>query len=97
LWSVCEYDTVIALTQETTMPLNSRSEDVNRLAEALAAGKNTNRSEAVTLAPENDLRPPDAVAPLRERLRPLQQKVFARPATGREADKAFYDDLSDEV
>jgi antitoxin VapB len=32
--------------------------------------------------------------PLRERLRPLQKRVLRRPATGLEADKAFYDDLS---
>jgi hypothetical protein len=31
---------------------------------------------------------------LRERLRPLQDRVAARPATGLEADKAFFDELS---
>jgi len=34
--------------------------------------------------------------PLWERVRPIQDRVLARPATGLEADKAFYDDLSGE-
>jgi antitoxin VapB len=38
----------------------------------------------------------DEAQPLRERLRPLQSRILARPTTGREADKAFYDELSDE-
>jgi antitoxin VapB len=32
--------------------------------------------------------------PLRERLRPLQERVVSRPSTGLEADKAFHDELS---
>lgn len=76
------------------MPLNVRSEEVNQLAEKLAARKNINKTEAVKLALENELRRLDEVLPLRERLRPLQRRVLARPATGLEADKAFYDGLS---
>ena len=34
--------------------------------------------------------------PLRERIRPIQDRILARPATGLEADKAFFDDLSGE-
>jgi antitoxin VapB len=77
-----------------TMPLNVRSEKVNQLAEKLATRKNINKTEAVKLALENELRRLDEALPLRERLRPLQRRVLARPATGLEADKAFYDDLS---
>ena len=73
------------------MPLNIRSEDVNLLAERLAARKRVNKTEAVRLALENELRRLDAAIPLRERLRPLQDRVLARPATGLQADKAFYD------
>jgi antitoxin VapB len=76
------------------MPLNIRSEEVNQLAEKLAARKHMNKTEAVKSALENELRRLDAALPLRERLRPLQDRVLARPATGQEADKAFYDDLS---
>ena len=42
----------------------------------------------------NPLAGSDEAAPLRERLRPLQARVIARPVTGLEADKAFYDNLS---
>jgi antitoxin VapB len=78
------------------MPLNIRSDEVNRLAEELAARKRLNKTEAVKLALENELRRLDAAVPLRERLRPLQARVLARPDTGLEADKAFYDELSGE-
>jgi len=76
------------------MPLNIRNEEVNQLAEKLAARKHVNKTEAVKLALENELHRLDEALPLRERLWPLQQRVLSRPATGLEADKAFYDDLS---
>jgi len=76
------------------MPLNIRSEAVNQLAERLAARKRTNKTEAVRMALEHELRRLDESVPLRERLRALQQRVLSRPATGLEADKAFYDELS---
>ena len=79
------------------MPLNVRREDVNRLAEELAARKHVSKTEAVRQALENELRRLDEAMPLRERIRPLQQRILARPATGLEADKAFYDHLSGEV
>lgn len=78
------------------MPLNIRSEEVNRLAEALAVRRHVNKTDAVKQALQNELRRLDAALPLRERLRPLQDRVLARPATGLDADKAFYDDLSGE-
>ena len=78
------------------MPLNIRSEEVNRLAETLAARKHINKTDAVRQALENELLRLDQALPLRERVRPLQDRVMARPATGLEADKAFYDDLGGE-
>ncbi|HJS86614.1 MAG TPA: type II toxin-antitoxin system VapB family antitoxin [Acetobacteraceae bacterium] len=78
------------------MPLNIRSEAVNQLAETLAARKRTNKTEAVRIALENELRRLDEALPLRERLRPLQDRVLSRPATGLQADKTFYDELSSE-
>jgi len=76
------------------VPLNIRSEEVNRLAERLAARKRVTKTHAVKLALENELRRLDEALPLKERLRPLQDRVLARPATGLDADKAFYDALS---
>ncbi len=79
------------------MPLNIRSEEVNRLAATLAARTHRNKTEAVKLALENELRRIDNALPLRERLRPIQDRILARPATGLEADKEFYDALSGET
>jgi antitoxin VapB len=76
------------------MPLNIRSEAVNQLARKLAARKHLNKTDAVKLALENELRRMDEALPLRDRLRPLQDRVLARPATGLDADKAFYDEVS---
>ena len=79
------------------MPLNIRNEAVNSLARELAKRKHLNKTDAVKLALENELRRLDEELPLRERLRPLQSRVLARPATGLEADKAFYDQISGEA
>ncbi len=76
------------------MPLNIRSDIVNQLADRLAARKHVSKTDAVRIALENELRRLDEAAPLRDRLRPLQERVLSRPATGRDADKAFYDELS---
>jgi antitoxin VapB len=76
------------------MPLNIRNEVVNQLAERLAFRKRMNKTDAVRIALENELRRLDAAVPLRDRLRPLRERVLSRPATGLDADKAFYDELS---
>jgi antitoxin VapB len=76
------------------MPLNIRNEAVNRLAEELATRMRVSKTEAVRRALEKALRLTDRKLPLRERLRPLQDRVAARGSTGLEADKAFYDELS---
>jgi antitoxin VapB len=76
------------------MPLNIRNEIVNQLAERLAARIQVNKTDAVRTALENELRRLDEAVPLRNRLRPIQQRVLSRPATGLEADKEFYDELS---
>lgn len=76
------------------MPLNIRSEIVNQLAQRLAARTQMNKTHAVRIALENELHRLDEAVPLRDRLRPLQERVLNRPATGLEADKAFYDELS---
>jgi antitoxin VapB len=75
------------------MPLDIRNEAVNELAERLALRKRMNKTDAVRIALENELRRLDEAVPLRDRLRPLQERVPSRPATGLDADKAFYDEL----
>lgn len=76
------------------MPLNIREAAVNELAERLAVRRRMNKTDAMMIALENELRRLDEAAPLRDRLRPLQEQVLSRPATGLDADKAFYDELS---
>ena len=90
----CVDDSIGYVYTGVAMPLNIRNEDVNRLAERLARITRLNKTEAVKLALENELKRSAEVIPLRERLRPLQDRILARAATGIEADKAFYDDLS---
>ena len=77
-----------------TVPLNIRSEQVNQLAQTLAERTRVSKTDAVKAALENELRRLDQKTPLREQLRRLQARVLARPATGHEADKVFYDELS---
>ena len=76
------------------MPLNIGNQVVNQLAERLAAGRKMNKTDAVRIALENELRRRDEAVPPRDRLRPLQQRVLSRPATGLEADNAFHAELS---
>ena len=75
------------------MPLNIRSDVVNQLAETLAARRRVSKTEAVRQALEAELKRLDAGVPLYARLQPLQARVAARPLTGLDADKAFYDSL----
>ena len=79
------------------MPLNIRSEVVNDLADQLARRRHVSKTEAVRSALQSELARLDTTLSLRERLKPLQDRVAARPATGLDADKAFYDSLYDEV
>ena len=78
------------------MPLNIRSEDVNRLAQQLASQAGLSKTEAVRIALQNELSRRNDAMPLRERLRPLLDEIAAVPRTGLDADKAFYDSLNDE-
>ncbi|RWQ68310.1 type II toxin-antitoxin system VapB family antitoxin [Mesorhizobium sp.] len=76
------------------MPLNIRSEEVNMLAEKLATRTRLNKTAAVKLALENELRRVEEAIPLWDRLKPLRAKIAAYPDTGLAADRAFFDDLS---
>ena len=75
------------------MPLNIRSETVNHLADQLARRRHVSKTEAVRSALQSELARLDSTLSLAERLKPLQDQIASRPATGLEADKAFYDSL----
>lgn len=76
------------------MPLNIRDESVNQLADKLATKLRINKTEAVRHALTETLNQIERAKPLRERLAPLQERVLSRPATGLQADKAFFDALN---
>lgn len=78
------------------MPLNIRSEEVNRLAEKLASRARVSKTEAVRIALVNELERQERRIPLEERLRPLLDRIDAVPDTGLPTDKAFFDELSGE-
>ena len=76
------------------MPFHIRDAEADELVRELARRRQIGLTEAVKLAVRNELRREDEAVPLRERLRPLQERVAARPSTGLQADKAFFDELS---
>lgn len=76
------------------MALNIRDDSVNQLADRLAAKLRVTKTEAVRFALAETLDALEKAKPLRERLAPLQQRILARPATGLQADKAFFDTLN---
>ncbi len=78
------------------MPLNIRSEEVNRLAEALAVRTRTSKTEAVRLALVGELHRLDEAVPLHEKIDAIRKRIIAHGTTGLEADKAFYDSLCGE-
>jgi len=78
------------------MPFHVRDERTTRLVRELASKRGCGLTEAVNLAVTNELRRADEQIPLRDKIAALRAEVLSRPATGLEADKAFYDWLSDE-
>ena len=72
------------------MPLQIRDEETSRLVRTLAGLKGVGLAEAVRLAVEAEL----SRIPLRERIRPIQERLAKIPKTGLAADKAFFDELS---
>ncbi len=78
------------------MPLNIRSEEVNELAEELATRRKLSKTEAVRQALAEAIKRDNDDLTFRERIKIIQDRFAAYPKTGLEADKAFYDSLSDE-
>lgn len=76
------------------MPLNIRSDEVNRLADKLASIARVSKTEAVRLALVNELERHENRVPLAERIKPILDRIASHPETGLAADKAFFDELS---
>jgi antitoxin VapB len=77
--------------------LQIRNRRVVELAAKLAAVRRSTKTDAVLSALENELARIEGEKSLAERIKPIQDRVMSRPATGLEADKAFYDDLSGDL
>ncbi|GJE79178.1 type II toxin-antitoxin system VapB family antitoxin [Methylorubrum thiocyanatum] len=78
------------------MALHIRDAETDRLVRLLAERKGVPLTEAVKVAVLNELEREERRPGLWERLKPLHERVAARPSTGLEADKAFFDGLNDE-
>ena len=78
------------------MPLNIRSEEVNRLAEKVAALAKVSKTEAVRIALVHEVERLESQPSLLERLRPARARIARHPDTGLDADKAFFDELNGE-
>jgi antitoxin VapB len=76
------------------MHLNESDEEVDRLAETLASLARVSKAEAVRMALANELQRRQASRPLRERIKPIQDRIASYPSTGLEADKAYFDELN---
>lgn len=76
------------------MSLDIHDPETEQLVRTLAARRGLSADEAIKLAVGNELQREDGTLSLWERIRPIQERVLSRPATGLEADKAFYDGLA---
>lgn len=76
------------------MPLNTIDDEIDHLADEVARRTHLTKADAVRQTLRNELDRMNQTAPLWERVRPIQDRILARPFTGLAADKAFYDDLS---
>lgn len=76
------------------MALHIRDPEADRLVRTLAEQNGIALTEAIKLAVGNELQRNAEKLSLRERIRPIQERVASYPPTGLEADKAFYDELS---
>ena len=76
------------------MAFHIRDSETDKLVRELARQRGVGLTEAVKLAVGGELRREAERVPLRDRLRPLQEKVGTLQPTGLKADKAFFDWLS---
>lgn len=78
------------------MPFHVRDAETTTLVRELARRRGCGLTEAVKQTVGAELRREVAEIPLVDRIAEIRTKVMSAPATGLEADKAFYDWLNDE-
>ena len=75
------------------MAFHVRDKETDTLVRELARVKGVGLTEAVKVAAEAELKREREKLPLRERIRPIQDKIASWGKTGLIADKAFFDDM----
>jgi antitoxin VapB len=76
------------------MPLYIKDDETARLVDRLAKMRGLSKQDAVKMAVTAELSRAVEAVPLRERFARIRAEHPLPPATGRPADKAFFDDLS---
>lgn len=79
------------------MALSIRDKATDVAVRQLALLKRKGLTETVREAVENELRRTRETMPLVDRLRAIGDRYKTRPETGEKADKAFFDDLGDNL
>jgi antitoxin VapB len=78
------------------MPLYIKDDATAELVAQLARKRGVSKQDAVRLAVQAELDRIREAIPLRERIAAWRHEHPMPPPTGQAADKAFFDDLSDE-
>ena len=76
------------------MSIYIKDEATDAAVRKLAKLKGLSLTEAIRLAVESELIAEAKKKPVAEFIKEIQDRIAARPATGLEADKAFFDELS---
>jgi antitoxin VapB len=84
----------IVYTRGRVMSFYVKDPATDQAVRRLAKLKGKTLTETIREAVEKEYAATDEAKPLRERLRPLQERIAKLPRTGEVADKAFYDELS---
>ncbi len=79
------------------MPLYIKDDLTARLVADLARKRGVSKQDAVRLAVTAELARIAEVIPLRDRIAAWRKEHPLPPATGQQADKAFFDDLSGDL
>ena len=79
------------------MPFHVRVSETDSLVRQRARIRGLGLTETIKQAVRRELILEAETTPLRERIAALRAEVLTRPATGLDADKAFYDELSTDI
>jgi antitoxin VapB len=79
------------------MPLYIKDDDTARLVDQLARMRGLSKQDAVKMAVQAELDRAANLIPLRDRFAAVRAKHPLPPATGQQADKAFFDEVAGEI